>query len=112
MSIIDTIGDALTGGLLYAAGKYKSNMMNDAAIKAASEQAKMYKNSTDMANKAAGELKTQQDNERRRIQEKQIRGLRNSYRPVGGFLSSQGNVPSSPNNLGSTSGLPSKLGNA
>lgn len=53
-------------------------------------------------------LKAAQDVQKRRIQEKQIRALRNNYRPAGGFLQTGGRGVS----LGESSGLPSKLGNS
>jgi hypothetical protein len=46
-------------------------------------------------------LREEQANERRLIQQKQIRGLRNNYRPTGGLLNS---------GIGSSPGLPNKLG--
>jgi len=47
--------------------------------------------------------------QKKRIQQKQIRALRNNYRPAGGFLS-QGTGRGV--TLGESSGLPNKLGTA
>jgi len=52
-------------------------------------------------------LKAAQDVQKRRIQEKQIRALRNNFRPAGGFLQGGRGV-----SLGESTGLPSKLGNS
>jgi hypothetical protein len=46
--------------------------------------------------------------EKRRVDEKQIRSLRNRYRPSGGFLNNQ--APKSTVDLGGGTGLPNKLG--
>ena len=54
-------------------------------------------------------MKQAQAIERRRLAEKQIRALRNNYRPAGGFLNARG-LDMTPG-LGSAPGLSSKLGN-
>lgn len=51
-------------------------------------------------------VKQSQEIQRKKIQEKQIRALRNQYRPAGGFLNAGGRGVM----LGETGGLPSKLG--
>jgi hypothetical protein len=52
-------------------------------------------------------IKDQQAFEKKRIQKKQIRALRNNFRPAGGFLQGGRGV-----SLGESTGLPSKLGTA
>ena len=53
-------------------------------------------------------LKASQEVQKKRIQEKQIRALRNNFRPAGGFLQGSGRGVA----LGESTGLPSKLGTA
>jgi hypothetical protein len=48
---------------------------------------------------------------KRQIQRKQIRALRNQFRPAGGFLQPGGRGVAI-ENLGQSTGLPNKLGNA
>jgi hypothetical protein len=66
------------------------------------EQIKAYKDQTELAAKELATLKDQKDMEKRKINEKQIRSLRGSYRAPGGFLNNQ--------SLGNTNGLTNKLG--
>ncbi len=66
------------------------------------EQIKAYKDQTEIAAKELAAVKEQKDVEKRRINEKQIRSLRGSYRSPGGFLNNQ--------NLTDTTALTSKLG--
>lgn len=86
---------AMKGGLLeHTLSKLKP------AIKSYMERSKLEQEEIDKA-------REQKDVEKRRVQEKQIRALRNTYRPAGGFL--QQNAGN--DNLGATSeSLPSKLG--
>ena len=67
---------------------------------------KNYKDQTELAAKQLEETRAQKDVEKRRINEKQIRSLRNNYRPSGGLLNSQ----SAQTELGTSSNLPNKLG--
>jgi hypothetical protein len=59
--------------------------------------------------KEANNVKEQQNVEKRRIQEKQIRMLRSNYRPGGGLMRAS---TASPAALGDSTGLPNKLGTA
>jgi hypothetical protein len=59
--------------------------------------------------KEANNVKEQQNVEKRRIQEKQIRQLRSNYRPGGGLMRAS---TASPAALGDSTGLPNKLGTA
>lgn len=72
------------------------------------EQIKAYKDQTEIAAKELASVKEQQNVEKRKINEKQIRSLRNNYRPAGGFLNNQG--LSAPNNSADQGGLTNKLG--
>jgi len=99
----DTATDILhtATGIPTAADKRdQARMIND--------QIKAYKEQSDLTRQAMEETKTQRENERRRIEEKQIRSLRNRTRASG--LMNQ----ASPSNtaLGTTQGLPSRLGTA
>ena len=55
------------------------------------DQIQAYKDQTELSRKAIDETRAQKDIEKRKINEKQIRSLRNNYRPQGGFLNNQGN---------------------
>lgn len=82
--------------------KAQQNAMN--------EQIKSYKDQTALSQKMLADTQAQKDVERRRINEKQIRALRNSYRAPGGFLNN-GSGPTPPaGGLGASPGQPSKLG--
>jgi hypothetical protein len=74
----------------------------------ANAQIQAYKDATDLTRQGIEEARKQRETERRRIEEKQIRGLRNRS-GRGGLMSSQSD---SSNKLGSGSALPSKLGTA
>lgn len=67
-------------------------------------QIKAYKEQTDLAMKEIQEKQAERQAEKRKVNEKQIRALRGSYRPPGGFLNNQ--APS----LGTSGGLSNKLG--
>jgi len=67
------------------------------------EQLNAQRESTKLQEDEIRTAQASQDAEKRRIQEKQIRGMRNQYRPSG-FLNNQA--------LGGQSGLPTKLGTA
>ena len=51
-------------------------------------------------------LQSQKELQKKKIQEKQIRALRNTFRPAGGFLQAGGRGVG----LGESTGLPTKLG--
>ena len=90
-----------TGAPTAAEKRDQANMMN--------EQIRAYREQTELAKKQMDDARAAKDVEKRRINEKQIRSLRNNFRPAGGFLNNQGNAQ--PNaGLGNSSGLPSKLG--
>jgi hypothetical protein len=73
--------------------------------KGMNEQVKAYKEATELGRQQVAELKSQKEMERKRIEEKQIRGLRKNARAAG-FLNTQ----SEGTQLGSSSGLPQQLG--
>jgi len=60
--------------------------------------------------KQANAVKSELAMEKRRVQEKQIRALRNSYRPAGGLMRSAD--VNQAGTLGDSTGLPNKLGTA
>lgn len=68
------------------------------------DQIKAYKEQTALTQQEIDTARAQQDVEKRRINEKQIRALRNNFRPAGGFLSS------GRSSLGESTNLPNKLG--
>lgn len=90
----------VTGTPTAAEKRDSARMVND--------QIKAYKEQTEITRQGIAEAKAQRDIERRRVEEKQIRGLRGRSRASG--LINQ----ASPSNtsLGGSSGLPSKLGTA
>ncbi len=72
---------------------------------AMNDQIKAYKEATELSQKELAATQAEKDVEKRRINEKQIRALRNSYRPSGGFLNNQ-----NAGSLGSGNELTNKLG--
>ena len=78
-----------------------------AAAYAMNEQIQAYKDQTALTRKQYDEAKMASDAERRRVEEKQIKGLKNRSRGIG-LLNSQSGDQSS--NLGTSSGVTSKLG--
>lgn len=78
-----------------------ANMMN--------EQIKAYKDQTELSRQALADAKTQRENEKRRVEEKQIRSIRNR----GGRSASLMNTQSAADTkLGGGTNLPNKLGTA
>lgn len=73
------------------------------------DQIKAYKDQTAITEQQINETRAEKAVEKRRINEKQIRSLRNNYRPAGGFLNNQGQAQSSPG-IGGSGPLPNKLG--
>jgi hypothetical protein len=72
------------------------------------EQIDAYKKQTEIAEKQIAETRAEKDIQKRKVNEKQIRSLRNNYRPSGGFLNNQG--LSAGSNSAVQSGLSNKLG--
>jgi hypothetical protein len=70
-------------------------------------QIQAYKDQTALSQKAIDDARTEKDVVKRQVNEKQIRQLRNNYRPSGGFLGAQNHDTST---LGTSTGLPNKLG--
>lgn len=73
---------------------------------AINEQIKSYKDASDLSIQELQKVQGEKDVQKRLINEKQIRSLRNNYRPSGGFLNNQ----NSPDNLGNNNQLTNKLG--
>ena len=71
------------------------------------DQIKAYKDQTALEQQEIDDAKNQQDALKRQINEKQIRTLRNNFRPAGGYMSMYG---ASPNPIGNSNALPNKLG--
>ena len=107
MAWYDWVADTAEGGLGWAFGKNEYNKsqssMND-INKGFSDQIKAYKEQTELSQKELDKVRGAQEVEKRRINEKQIRALRNNYRPSG-FLNNG-------NTLSENSQLPNKLGTA
>jgi hypothetical protein len=60
---------------------------------AVNDQIAAYKKASEVSEQAINEAKNQQDVVKRQINEKQIRSLRNNYRPAGGLLNNSGITP-------------------
>lgn len=72
---------------------------------AVNDQIKAYKDQTALAQQQIDEARNEQDVQKRKINEKQIRALRNNFRPASGFLNGGSNTPVPASNQ-----LPTKLG--
>ncbi len=123
MSFFKSLGHALTGGLAYAHKKVrdpieglankltgnKSAAEKRGEASLINEQIKSYKDQTAMAQKEIDAARAEKDVQKRKVNEKQIRSLRNSYRPAGGLLNNQAGraLGADQNN---SAGLPNKLG--
>lgn len=70
---------------------------------AINDQIKAYKEATDLTNQALATKQSEMDVEKRRVNEKQIRALRNNFRSSGGFLNNQSSATGD-------AALPTKLG--
>lgn len=70
------------------------------------DQIKAYKDQTDLAEKELASKQAEKAVVKRQVNEKQIRALRNSYRPAGGFLASTTQAPT----LGNQGDQQTKLG--
>jgi hypothetical protein len=83
---------------------------DDDQVRAANEQITAYKDQTEINKEALADAKEQRETEKRRVEEKQIRSLRNR----GGRSASLMTVgqPASNNTLGGGLNLPNKLGTA
>jgi hypothetical protein len=77
---------------------------------AVNDQIRAYKEQTELSNQQIKAAQDEKTVEKRKVNEKQIRSLRNNFRPAGGFLNNQN--ASSPSSLGNSGTLPTKLGNA
>lgn len=75
---------------------------------AINDQIKAYKDATALSTQQLNDTRAEQNVEKRKINEKQIRSLRNNFRPAGGFLNNSANSSS----LGGSNPLPNKLGTA
>lgn len=73
------------------------------------DQVQAYKDQTAITEKELQTTRDQQAVEKRRINEKQIRLLRNNYRSSGGGMMGNSSAPQS-NTLGDQGSLPNKLG--
>jgi len=104
MSFWDTVTDFITGGAAYAAGNSSSRKMEDRAKKDMKAQMDEYRKARELTEQQINTARDEKRAEKRRIEEKQIRGLRNNYRSPGGFLNNQ------KSGLGNEAILPNKLG--
>ena len=104
MSLWDTIGD-FTGGLVNKiTGRPSQDDLRNQRYQI-NDQIKAYKDQTALTQQEINTARSEQDVEKRKINEKQIRSLRNNFRPAGGFLNNQSGTA-----LGNSSELPNKLG--
>ena len=104
MKLIDWLKDTATGGLAYAGyDSYQKSIMSDLS-KQLGDAAEAQRKQSEITQDEINSARAAQDVEKRRIEEKQIRAMRNQYRPTGGFLNNQA--------LGGQSTLPNKLGQA
>jgi len=87
---------AVTGTPTADEKRNQQSMIND--------QITAYKQQSEITQKQLADTQAEKNVEKRRINEKQIRSLRNSYRPAGGFLGNQGA------NLTDNSNITNKLG--
>ena len=97
-------GEGFTGDIVPHQGEAEKRE----AARLANEQIRNYREQTDATRLATAEAKRQHDVERRRVEEKTIRGIRNKSRSGGGFLNV--GAPAS-SVLGNSTGLPTKMGN-
>ncbi len=100
------------GGLINKITGRPSSEEKRNQLNAVNDQIKAYKDQTDLARKQTEDIQAQQKIERSKINEKQIRALRNTYRPSAGFLNNQAAGSPAPNNLGASPGVTNKLGTA
>jgi hypothetical protein len=92
---VEGLANKILGRPSAAEKREQANVIND--------QIQAYKNQTEITQRELQSKQAEQAAEKRRINEKQIRTLRNSYRPnISGFLNNQA--------LGVGSGLNNKLG--
>lgn len=98
--IVSDAYHALTGAPTQSEKRAQGRLMN--------EEIQAYKDQTEMTRQATAEAKSQRDIERRRVEEKTIRGMRNRSRSGGGFLNVGG--AAQPSQMGNATNLPSKLG--
>lgn len=74
------------------------------------DQIQAYKDQTNIAKQAADQIEGEKQVQKRLIQEKQIRSLRNNYRSAGGFLNNQASSMPAPGGVGTSPGITNKLG--
>ncbi len=106
MSIFDVL-DRISGSVYH---KITGTMNEDEKRNqqyAINDQIKAYKEATELSRQEISKVQDEQNVQKRMINEKQIRSLRNSYRPAGGFLN---NDSSANDKFGGSSDMSNKLG--
>jgi hypothetical protein len=76
------------------------------------QQTDAYKAQTALDQQQINDARASQDVQKRKIEEKQIRALRNNYRSPGGYLGTPAGGQQGGSSLGSDNTLPSQLGDA
>ena len=99
----DSLADKMGGAFNKITGRESADTKRNRQY-AINDQIKAYKDQTALNNQELQKIQGEKDVAKRQINEKQIRAIRNQYRPSGGFLN-QGTG----NALGAGS-LPTKLG--
>lgn len=75
-------------------------------------QTQAYKDQTAITQKQIDDTRAQEDVQKRKIEEKQIRALRGGFRPAGGYSAYNSGTSGGAGGLGSDNQTPSKLGTA
>lgn len=101
-----SIWDAIGGFINRITGRQSADEKRNQA-KLVRDQMDAYKKQTAIAEEEIRRKQSEQEAEKRKIDEKQIRGLRNRYRPAGGILNQRRGGESG---LATESGQPTKLG--
>ncbi len=99
----DRVGDQIGGAVNAITGRPSQDDIRNQKY-AINDQIKAYKDQTALTQQEINTARNEQDVQKRKINEKQIRSLRNNFRPAGGFLNNQRQT------LGNSSGLNNKLG--
>lgn len=86
----------ITGRTSSADKREQASLIND--------QIDAYRQATELTQKQIDQVQNEKAVAKRQVNEKQIRALRNNYRPAGGFLNNQGST------LGNQGDLPNSLG--
>jgi hypothetical protein len=95
----DVTGD-IAGGVINKVTGNKPEREKRSEARAIGEQIQAYKDQTALAAKEVETARAEKDVQKRKINEKQIRSLRNNFRPSGGFLNNQAGADTLTSKLG------------